>query len=211
MTHIVWDWNGTLVNDHDIVVDSVNAVMRAFDCKPITADDYRTHYQRPVRLLYERFLGSRVDDEDWRRINTAFLAHYQSELANIPLAPRAADALAHFAERGHTQSLLSMFRSDLLVQEVGRFRIGHWFQRIDGNNGAADAPKAEPLAHHLASLNVRPQDAALIADTEDDAFAAQHVGARVVLVSGTQHHERLTATGAPVVDSISDAVAALLD
>ena len=36
MTHIVWDWNGTLVADHDVVVDSVNAVMRAFGREPIT-------------------------------------------------------------------------------------------------------------------------------------------------------------------------------
>ena len=211
MTHIVWDWNGTLVNDHDVVVDSVNAVMRAFDREPITTDDYRAHYRRPIRHLYEHFLESTVDDELWRRINTEFIAHYQSELANIPLAPGAADALAHCAERGHTQSLLSMFRSDLLMKEVDRFGIGDWFQRIDGNNGAADAPKSNSLAQHLADLKIRPHDAALIADTEDDAFAAQHVGARVVLVSGTQHLERLTATGAPVVDTIAEAVATLLD
>jgi len=211
MTHIVWDWNGTLVNDHDVVVDSVNAVMRAFGRDPITADDYRTHYQRPVRHIYEHFLGSTVDDEVWRRINTEFHAHYQSGLGNIPLTAGAEEALTHCANRGHTQSLLSMFRSDLLMKEVDRFGIADWFHRIDGNNGAGDAPKAESLAQHLANLNIRPRDAALIGDTEDDAFAAQHVGARVVLLSGTQHHERLTATGAPVVDTIAEAIAALLD
>jgi phosphoglycolate phosphatase-like HAD superfamily hydrolase len=211
LTHIVWDWNGTLAADHDVVVDSVNAVMNSFGRNPITTDDYRAHYRRPVRLLYEHFLETSVSEPDWRRINTIFLDHYMGNLANIELAPGAHESLAHCAERGHTQSLLSMFRNDLLLQEVDRLRIGDWFQRIDGNNGSGDAPKGDSLARHLRDLNIKPQDAALIADTEDDALAAQRVGARVVLVSGTQRRDRLAATGAPVVDSLADAVATLLD
>ena len=185
--------------------------MSAFGRNPITTDHYRAHYRRPVRRLYEHLLGVTISDEDWHQINVKFHSHYQSQLGNVPLAIGAQQALARIAEAGHSQSLLSMFRSDLLHEAVRSYDIHNWFQRIDGNSRASDAPKAESLGEHLTALDVEPSAAILIADTEDDAFAAQHVGARIVLVSGTQHRDRLAATGAPVVDSLADAVATLLD
>ena len=46
-------------------------------------------------------------------------------------------------------------------------------------------------------------------DTLDDLAAAQAVGARCVLYDGGSHHrEALEATGEPVVDRLTDAVAA---
>ena len=48
MRHIVWDWNGTLFDDLDIVVASVNVSLRSVGAPPIDADEYRAVYQRPL-------------------------------------------------------------------------------------------------------------------------------------------------------------------
>jgi len=55
--HIVWDWNGTLVDDLPIVVDCVNAALAVIGEPPIDADDYREHFARPVNRFYESLLG----------------------------------------------------------------------------------------------------------------------------------------------------------
>ena len=56
MIHVVWDWNGTLVEDLPIVVESVNAALDAIGEVPITEDDYRAYFTRPVGQFYERLL-----------------------------------------------------------------------------------------------------------------------------------------------------------
>jgi phosphoglycolate phosphatase-like HAD superfamily hydrolase len=63
------------------------------------------------------------------------------------------------------------------------------------------------LADHLARLNVDPAAAVLIGDLPDDARAAKEAGVKVVLYSGGfGARADLAATGAPVADSLADAV-----
>ena len=47
--HVVWDWNGTLLDDLPIVLASVNVGIEPYRSTPVTLDDYRTHYTRPVK------------------------------------------------------------------------------------------------------------------------------------------------------------------
>ena len=61
---------------------------------------------------------------------------------------------------------------------------------------------------HLDALEVEASAALLVGDSLDDLAAAQEVGAGCVLYDGGSHHRRaLEATGAPVVDRLTDAVA----
>jgi phosphoglycolate phosphatase-like HAD superfamily hydrolase len=209
MKHIVWDWNGTLIDDLEAVILAVNAVMREFDGPDVTAEEYRAHYRRPVRHFYSHLLGCEVDDDSWMRIDVIFHEHYEAHTQRAPLAHGAHEVLASIAERRWTQSLLSMWHHDLLVPEIERRGIRDWFQRVDGGRLGEGGSKGQALVRHLASLDLQPAEVALIGDTEDDAHAAQAVGAQVVLVTGTQHPERLHATGAPVVGTLSDAVSVL--
>jgi phosphoglycolate phosphatase-like HAD superfamily hydrolase len=63
------------------------------------------------------------------------------------------------------------------------------------------------VAGHLARLKVDPAAAGLIGDLVDDARAAAQAGVSVVLYSGGfGAPAHLAATGAPVADSLAEAV-----
>lgn len=206
MTHVIWDWNGTLVDDHDIVIESVNAVMTAFDGPPVTSETYLDRYHRPVHRFYEYLLGMDITDDHWRRIDSIFNDHYHSRLHAVPLAPGAEQALESVANLGHTQSLLSMWRHDLVTREAGRHGIAGWFQRIEGNRTRSGDPKSVSLKLHLEALGLNPSDVAMIGDTLDDFDAAAAIGGHIILVTGSQSPGKLRATGAPVVDSLPEAI-----
>src|SRR5918994_175906 len=70
--HLVWDWNGTLLDDLGIVVEAVNHSTAAFGLNPITANDYRDHYTRPVRDFYDRLFGRTIDDDGWLLLNYGY-------------------------------------------------------------------------------------------------------------------------------------------
>ena len=61
---------------------------------------------------------------------------------------------------------------------------------------------------HLAALEIEASAALLVGDTLDDLEAARTVGARCVLYDGGSHHRSaLEATGVPVVDTLTAALA----
>ena len=213
--HIVWDWNGTLFDDLDVVVQSVNHGLEGFGAKPIDLDAYRSHYTRPVKLFYDRLIGRVISPDEWIAVDRVFHDAYRAALDQARLTADAAQALTTVASGGHTQSLLSMFPHLDLVPLVERLGISEFFDRIDGlSEGNPGDLKAEYLERHLLGLIATedPRFVVVIGDTPDDAIAASHVGARPILYDGGSHHRSdLEATGAVVASTLVGAVSLALD
>ena len=207
--HVVWDWNGTLFDDHVAVVAAVNDALALLGLRAIDADTYRTHYTRPVERFYEQVAGRPIAPEEWLALDEAYHHSYHAWLERLGLASDAAAALAAAEAAGLTQSLLSMWRHQQLVPLVERLGIGPFFVRVDGLRRPGGGGKAEHLVAHLAALRVEPSAVVLVGDSLDDLAAAQAVGAGCVLYDGGSHHRHaLEATGVPVVDTLTAALAA---
>ena len=210
MTHIIWDWNGTLFDDLTIVVQSVNAALDRLDAGPIDADGYRDHYTRPVHLFYDKLLDRPVTNEEWELVDQAFHEAYRNLLHHGNLAHDARPALESVIAAGQTQSLLSMWWHTELVPMARRLGIDGLMTRIDGHRGdATGQAKAALLAQHLAALaaDLPDVDAVVIGDSLDDARAAETVGIPAVLFDGGTHHRKeLEAAGVPVAGSLLEAV-----
>jgi phosphoglycolate phosphatase-like HAD superfamily hydrolase len=210
--HVVWDWNGTLFDDHVAVLAAVNDALALVDLPPIDADTYRSHYTRPVQRFYERVAGRPIEPGEWRTLDGAYHDSYHAWVERLSLAPDAVAALAAAEAAGLTQSLLSMWRHQDLVPLVQRLGIGHFFVRVDGLRVLGGEGKTEHLVAHLAALEVEPSAAVLVGDSLDDLAAARAVGARCVLYDGGSHHRHeLEAAGVPVVDTLTAALAAARD
>jgi len=211
--HVVWDWNGTLADDHTIVVGCVNDVCVQFGLPQVDADGYRRLFTRPVKVFWERLAGRLLTDAEFAELDEGFHQAYGSRLAVVPLAADASEALALVRDGGLSQSVLSMWRHNDLVGLVGALGIAGFFVRVEGVRGPGGAVKAGQLAAHLdaltteAGLTVRPGEVLVVGDTLDDAAAAQAVGARCVLYDGGTHHlDTLEASGLPVAGTLVDAL-----
>ena len=207
--HVVWDWNGTLVDDHLAVVAAINEALATVALGPIDSEVFRTHFTRPVERFYERVAGRPMRPGEWRALDEAYHHSYAAAVDRLQLAPDARAALAAAEAAGLGQSLLSMWRHQDLVALVERLGIGRFFVRVDGLRVPGGGTKTEHLVAHLEALGVDPAAAVLVGDTLDDLAAARAVGAGCVLYDGGSHHRAaLEATGAPVVETLTAAVAA---
>jgi phosphoglycolate phosphatase-like HAD superfamily hydrolase len=205
--HVVWDWNGTLVDDQVAVVAAVNDALSVLRLRPIDSDTYRTHYTRPVQRFYEQVAGRAIERAEWETLDEAYHHSYAGSVARLELAPDAREALAAAEAAGLGQSLLSMWRHQDLVPLVERLGIGRFFVRVDGLRVPGGGAKTDHLVEHLAAIGVEAPAALLVGDALDDLAAARAVGAGCVLYDGGSHHrDALEATGAPVVDTLTAAV-----
>jgi phosphoglycolate phosphatase-like HAD superfamily hydrolase len=213
--HIVWDWNGTLFDDIDAVVAASNAAFAEIGLAPLTVEQYRETYRIPVIDFYEHRMGRRLAPAEWEQMDACFHLHYTARRDACGLTAGAEGQLSGWAAGGEgerSQSLLSMYGHEDLVPLVRRLGLERHFLRVDGRDGtSAVSGKADYLVRHLAALaadRVEPARTVLIGDALDDARAAAHAGARVVLFTGGAHTRReLERFGAPVADTLAEAVA----
>jgi phosphoglycolate phosphatase-like HAD superfamily hydrolase len=212
--HIVWDWNGTLLHDIDVVIEATNASFAEVGIPPITLELYRELFCVPIPRFYERLIGRVPSEEEWAVIDEAFDRHYTARSESIGLADGAAGLLASWQAAGQTQSVCSLAAHERLLPWVTRLGIDQHFVRIDGNSGqGVITGKSGQMARHIAALTelldgLDPERAVVIGDATDDALAAAHAGARAVLYTGGSHSRgSLLSAGVPVVDSLAEAVA----
>lgn len=205
--HIVWDWNGTLLDDLPYVLQAVSRALGRYGLPPVEGDDYRDHFTRPVRRFYDNLFSRPVTDMEWEDLNKTFHDFYYEVVDHVPLAEGAIEALERAAGWGWGQSLLSMSTQEHLVDTVRAHGIDGFFRRIDGLESANGGLKEIYLKAHLAEMGLDRETVWLVGDTPDDRNASVAVGARVVLFdSGSHHRSTLDALGAPVVGSLSEAL-----
>jgi phosphoglycolate phosphatase-like HAD superfamily hydrolase len=205
--HVVWDWNGTLVDDLPIVVESVNAALAAIGESPIDEDDYRRYFTRPVDQFYVRLLKRPISDHEWSTLDRVFHEQYNTALERVPLAGDAVAAIGDVAARGWTQSILSMWWEEDLTACVERRGLADRMTLVQGNRNDAGGEKAAHLIQHLSELDADAGAVVMIGDSLDDAAAAGVAGTACVLYDGGSHYRtHLEDAGVPVADTLAEAV-----
>ncbi|MFJ9621478.1 HAD family hydrolase [Streptomyces sp. NPDC101181] len=210
-THLVWDWNGTLLDDIQAVIHATNAAFAEIEVAPITLERYREMYCVPIPRFYERLMGRMPTEAEWERMDGSFHRHYTEQRVACGLTAGVEELLIRWQHAGRSQSLLSMYGHEQLVPLVRGYGIEPRFVRVDGRTGPSGGSKALHMERHFAALAAAggpaPEDSVVIGDALDDAVAAAHVGARAVLYTGGAHSRgSLEAAGVPVVDSLGEAV-----
>ena len=211
MRHVVWDWNGTLLADFDLMREATAASLARFSLPALDADAYRSAFDRPLRRFYERLVGAVIDDDAWRRADDAFHTHYRARVRSCSLATDAAHLLDAVLATGATQSLLSLFRHGELLTLFEAHGLTGRFSRVEGDTVGDGGSKLDRLVAHLSALSLNPAQVVLVGDTLDDAAAAEGVGAECVLVAEHScHHERDLRAVAPTYATLADATDYLL-
>lgn len=208
VTHVVWDWNGTLYDDFHVVVKAAARACASVGGPPLDAAAYRAHFTRPVQRFYAAVLGRPVAEDEWRALDSLYLATYREHKGEASLATDARAALAAVAAAGHTQSLLSMWDHDELVALVRQLGIDDAFVRVDGLRVQGGGGKTEHLLRHLEAIAPAIDgEILMVGDTTDDATAAQAAHIRCVLMEAGPHpREALTACQVPLASSLVQAL-----
>lgn len=133
ITHLVWDWNGTLLDDAELIITATSASMVALGREPVTTDEYRTHFARPLRRFYERLLDRPVAESEAAELDQDFHGRYVELVESAALRNDAVAALTAAGDAGLDQSLLSMWPHDYLVSLVERLGLTGFFSLINGN------------------------------------------------------------------------------
>jgi phosphoglycolate phosphatase len=202
--HIIWDWNGTLLDDLSLSIDIVNSMLTQRGLSPLTVDRYRDVFTFPVRDYYQ-LIGFDLAREAFDELSSHYIAAYKSRWHECALYPQAWHLLEQVRSSGRSQSILSAHNQDTLAELVDTFAVRDMFQYLIGLENRQAISKIHQGRRLLAMLPQQASQVLLVGDTLHDAEVAQAIDVDCVLVAhGHQSKQRLKQSGMPVVDSLNE-------
>ncbi|MGV8848617.1 MAG: HAD family hydrolase [Propionibacteriaceae bacterium] len=206
LTHVVWDWNGTLFDDVDCCVDVANQMLGEFGLPQLEGRaGYHAKFRFPI-VDYYRDLGFDTSSTgNFHAAAVRYIELYTAASSSCGLHDGALATLTALRTAGVRQVLISASQRDNLAAQLAPFGLGGL---LDGVHGIDDiyAASKQNIAHAwLESEGLSPDSVLFVGDSEHDAEIARALGARCVLYSGG-HHSRthLESLGAPVIDDLRE-------
>lgn len=198
--HVIWDWNGTLLQDLDHAVTTVNHLLKKRHLPLLTESSYKEKFHFPIRSYYN-LLGFDLNKESFEDLCEEFVDLFMRGVFDCPLVPGARELLEKIKSLGKVQSILSASDQDSLQRMIQHFSLG---TQLDHVFGIADKFAASKVYRGLELIkisNISPQKTVLVGDTDHDLEVAQALGVHVILVShGHQDAEKLRKLHHTVVD-----------
>ena len=206
MKYVLWDWNGTLLDDTQAALDTLNVLLARRGAKPISMDFYRDHFAFPVKPFY-RSIGVCLENEDW----DALAQEYHDLYAEQPkeLNRETIAALERVKRSGARQSIISALRQDLLDEVTARMGVAPYMECIygvDNLDGASKLDRALELMSRIAPVVGEQPDVVLIGDALHDMEVADALKVRCVLCGQGSHAAWRLRQVAPTGDTLLEAV-----
>lgn len=200
--HIIWDWNGTILDDRWLWVEGMNQLLRQRDMHEISQGEYQDTFRFPLRD-YFRELGFDFQKESFDQLAFEFIRLYRARWQECDLHDNARNVLQVFANRGLSQSVLSAIEHGFLHKMIKFHGLNHFFVKLLGIGDHFAASKLENGRRHIQSLTVKQTEVLLVGDTVHDFEVAREMGVHCLLVAhGYNSRRKLQATGAEVVSSM---------
>lgn len=205
--HIVWDWNGTLLDDLWLCCQSLNRLLSASGKPPVDVPTYQRIFDFPVINVY-RDLGFPTDRDSFEAMSYEFMSYYEAHRAECVLQEGAREFIQVAEELGVTQSVLSASQHDYLTRVVEEYDLKKYFVLLSGNDDIFARDKSYRAASHLSALGVPAESVLYIGDTLHDVETARAMGVRCVLIDhglrAHQSRERLLNSGVPVISAYGE-------
>tara|TARA_B100000029_G_C17501367_1_gene932775 strand:+ start:794 stop:1432 length:639 start_codon:yes stop_codon:yes gene_type:complete len=208
--NIIWDWNGTLINDAYLFVNIMNTTLIKQGLPEISLADYKNNFCFPIQKYWKK-LGFKFTKTQFDTMNASFLALYRSKMKEPDLQPHALDVLSFAKKQSIKQFVLSASEHNLLLESVRFYKIEHFFVDVVGVDNL-NAEGKELLAKNLMNKHgLIGSETVVVGDTLYDERVAAAISAGLFLVAcGHFNKDRLNVKRAEICNSLIDIIPLLV-
>jgi phosphoglycolate phosphatase len=201
--HIIWDWNGTIINDVDLSMELINELLSARGLKTLTIEEYREVFTIPVKNYYAK-LGFDFSKESFEIVGKEWMDGYESRKFECGIYEGITDLLDKINRLGIGQSILSAYSQHTLDEMVEHHGLKKYFTHVVGLDNIYAASKLHLGKDLMKRLGNGKGETLLIGDTEHDHEVAMEIGADCVLIAnGHQSKDKLEKLGCVVYPNLN--------
>lgn len=190
LKYLIWDWNGTLLDDVHLNVYVLNQLRRQEGLPALSVTRYRHAFGFPIRDFYER-IGFDFNKTPYETLAERYWALYHEMFHLCPLNKGAVETVAALNCK---HIILSASPQSALQAQVARFpELFKHINRILGTDNTLGASKTA-LAERLRDEHLcEPHEMAVVGDTDHDAATAAILGCPFIpFAGGHQHNHGIT-------------------
>ena len=196
-TVAIWDFNGTILDDVQTGIDSINLLLTRRGLPTIdSVADYYKKFRFPIIDYYAQ-LGFDFTKEDFSVVAVEWVREYDRLVPRAGLRPGVREAIDLLSRAGIKQIVLSATEQNMLERQIDGLGLRGLFYALLGMDNV-EAHTKLPAARRFMESE-RPPRAVMIGDTSHDAEVARTVGADCILVAGGhQSRDTLLSCRVPV-------------
>ena len=201
---ILWDWNGTLINDASLCVDILNNILFLHDQPSISIEYYRNNFSFPVSDFYKRIYlpssGKKFDE-----VSLCFISEYRLKWKECNLHQGVFQILKMIQQLGLKQSILSAGNQSDVELYVDHFKLESFFYQVFGTDNIKAEGKIELGKKFITDSNLRPEEILLVGDTIHDLEVANEIGCSVLLFSqGHNSNNQLSGYSVQIINDLME-------
>lgn len=208
--HVIWDWNGTLLDDIDVSMDALNCILEK-EHLPLVLDknEYRKYFQFPVIEYYKK-VGFDFEKTPFPVLAEAYMAYYQPHSMECSLHQGVHEVLSYIKKQGVHQYLLSASNLAFLHEQLENYDIMPYFEQVCGLDNIHANSKAELAKRFVSQQGFVCDEVVFIGDSVHDSEVAHGANCRCILIAnGHEAKDKLQKSGSIVVDDIRECCAIL--
>jgi phosphoglycolate phosphatase len=202
-TYCIWDFNGTILDDVDLGIYSINELLKAHGMDNfLNREIYRQQFDFPI-IDYYRRVGFDFEKTPYEDLAVEWVNIYFSNFDKANIYSDVVPTLEFFAQNGVRQCVLSASESKSLKKQIEDLEINCYFEEVMGIDNIYAASK---LVLAKKWRQEHPNEKVLfIGDTVHDIETAKILSADCFIVcAGHQSRERFENCEAMVVDSLTE-------
>jgi phosphoglycolate phosphatase len=191
-THVIWDWNGTLLNDVDLMVEVIGDILDKHGLERVNREKYCELFRFPIREYY-KLIGFDLEKVSFERLSEQFTQDYREGLSTTQLHDGVKEFLRCVTQSKISQSVLSAAQETFLHEQLKHFGVHHYFDHIYGLEDYHAVSKIERGKQLMAEAKIPKETTLLIGDTDHDLEVGDALGVEVLLLAdGHQSFDRLS-------------------
>ena len=187
---VLWDWNGTLVDDSSLCVDILNELLDEYGKKNISLKFYRANFSFPVVNFYRK-ISLPYSGNEFEEISKKFISRYRERWVKCPLQPNTLDILDHVKSLNIEQAILSAGNQYDVEKFVKYYGLNSYFERILGTDNIKAEGKVELAMRFFLNPDYRAEEMLIIGDTLHDLDIGNKIGCETILSSMGHNSESL--------------------
>jgi len=204
--HIIWDWNGTLLNDTSLSLNIINGLLKSKNLNTLSMEGYRHIFDFPVKNYYEK-AGFNFKEYSFEEVGKQWMDEYEIRKGETILFEGTKEVLDYISSLGIGQSVLSAYSLHTLIEIINKHGLTKYFQHITGLDHIYATSKLDIGRELIKKIDAPPQKILLIGDTIHDHEVASELGIQCILIAnGHQSRERLLSSGFPVLNDIRELI-----
>ncbi|MCM1544987.1 MAG: HAD family hydrolase [Ruminococcus sp.] len=210
--YVLWDWNGTLLNDVQVNIEIGDYLLEQRGLAPIESMEfYLENFCFPVLNFYKILGMEPVDDAEYKRIADVYADEFEKRLCKVGLFDDTVKVLDALNENGFKQVIISATQGSLLEKQVARYGITDKFEQVLGTDNNLGVSKVKSALAWFNENGVDAKEVVFIGDTTHDCETAKAIGCDCLLVSrGHNSKRRLIETGCEVLPSLDEVLKKLI-